>query len=212
VIGLTAPVVSRAVRLTLVWLALAAFVFTVEYNANDYFVHLLPVYLSFSVWIGLAAGRLMDWAARRSAWLRPALIVAAAVWLAQQLAVVGPRVSARDDRRAEDFLAAVLRLAPPDALIATRTDRDSFALWYGRFALRARPDVVVVVEPMLPYAWYRANLRAVYTTPSVAVPEDARINADRLAELNRRPLCRTDLEAETPLLCAGDYNQITTRP
>lgn len=204
------PVTAKGMRLALLWLALVAFAFAVEYNAKDYFVHLLPVCLSLAVGIGLAVGGGMDWAARRSARLALSGTLAIAAWLAVQLVTVGPRISARADARAEDFLEAVLAQAPRNALIATRTDRDSFALWYGRFALRARPDVMIVVEPMLPYAWYRENLRATYA--HFVAPDDPKVNADRLAELNGRPLCRTDLEAEAPLRCAEGYNQITTSP
>ena len=197
--GMFVPL-PRFTRATLFWLALVSFIFAVEYNADDYFVHLLPLYLVFSIWIGLGAAALTEWAARRWARARGVLLLTGAVWLTWHLSVVGPRASARADQRAEQFLQTVLAQAPPHALISARTDRDSFALWYARFALGARPDLTIVVQPMFPYAWYRANLRAAF--PGLTVPDLPALTGDQLAELNGLPFCWTEPDSASPLKCS----------
>ncbi|HET7565313.1 MAG TPA: DUF2723 domain-containing protein [Gemmatimonadaceae bacterium] len=54
--------------------------------------------------------------------------------------------------------SAFLWSTPPDAVLVTGGDNDSFPLWYLQAVERARPDVTVVVSPLLPVEWYRAQL------------------------------------------------------
>ncbi len=187
-------------RITLLGVALAAFSFAVEYNVKDYFVHLLPVYLVFSIWLGMGgaalAARLIRWWPRA----RAGLGLAALAGLAVHLSVVGPQVSARADHRAEEFLTTVLTQAPPQAVLATYTDEHAFALWYARFAQGARPDLVIIVEPMLGQAWYRAHLRAAF--PGLSVPEQAGLSAYPIAWRNARPICWVALDSSNLLQCS----------
>jgi Protein of unknown function (DUF2723) len=52
----------------------------------------------------------------------------------------------------------LLRSAPPNAVLVTGGDNDSFPAWYAQAVEALRPDVTVVVAPLLDTRWYRAQL------------------------------------------------------
>ncbi|HEX5438721.1 MAG TPA: DUF2723 domain-containing protein [Gemmatimonadaceae bacterium] len=53
---------------------------------------------------------------------------------------------------------ALLWSAPRRGVLVTGGDNDSFPLWYVQALEQRRPDVTVVVAPLLPAKWYRAQL------------------------------------------------------
>ena len=69
------------------------------------------------------------------------------------------------DRRAEPERSvaratalALLASAPQNAVLVTGGDNDSFPAWYAQAVEGVRPDVTVVVAPLLGTEWYRAQL------------------------------------------------------
>jgi hypothetical protein len=195
-----APRYPRFVWLT-VAVALLASAFAIAYNSSDSYAYLIPFYITFAIWIGLGAARVLALAGR---WrVGPAVaVVALAIWLGLGVASAFGQVDASQDRRAIAFAERVLAEAPPEAIVFTADDRDTFPLWYYHYALAARPDIAVVVEPLMQFDWYRRNLRAVY--PARHVPDPA-VDTWRaaLAEANGRSgrVCRTDASSETAIVC-----------
>ena len=196
-----APGQRRLVALTL-GLAGVQAAFALLYDTADSQVYLIPVLLIGSLWLGLAAAALLEWLRARA---RVAAPLGAALLVAALLARAPAAYRAADasaDTRAIEFARAVLAAAPPRALVLAAEDRDSFALWYPHYALGQRPDLFVLVEPLLDYPWYRANLPAVY--PGLRVPEPAgRPWAEALAAANPQiaVVCRTALDSQPPLTC-----------
>jgi len=193
-------VASKRARAALVWLALISLIFALGYKTTDYFVYLLPLYLVFAIGIGLSWGALLGWASKKSQTLYGGLMAAALVGLAYHIALTGPTVAAQTNDQAEAFLHTVFEQAPPGALVITQADRDSFALWYGRFALRERVDLIIVVERLLPFNWYRDDLQAVY--PGLKLPTGSTVTAKTLAQVNQLRLCRTTPDPASPVSCA----------
>jgi hypothetical protein len=127
---------------------------------------------------------------------RGALVVMLAVpvfvlarnWSAQDL---------RSDRTAyaaRSFVDGVMTQAPARAIVVTREDRHTFALWVGTLVERQRPDLAVVDQDLLGYDWYHDRLRRSF--PDLSVPEMSG-DIGELARANPgRPVCRP---AETPL-------------
>jgi hypothetical protein len=193
-------------RRRFVWLSAglagAFSVFAIAYNTADSFAYLLPVYLIFALWMGIGVAAVLAVAQRWHAYAAAGLVVlllAAVAWSALHTA---PQVDASNDHRAARYAASVLEQAPPDALVITSSDRDSFVLWYYHFALEQRPDIVVAVEPLLQFDWYRENLRAIY--PALQIPEQA--GPDWMAAIIRASpsigaLCHTDVQGDIPLHC-----------
>jgi hypothetical protein len=62
------------------------------------------------------------------------------------------------DRQAYTFAHNVLQAAAPNAIVLSRGDSQTFSLWYVRYGLRQRPDVIVVDRYLLAFDWYRADL------------------------------------------------------
>jgi hypothetical protein len=105
------------------------------------------------------------------------------------------------DRRAfpESAVAPVvarelLRSAPPNAVLVTGGDNDSFPAWYAQAVEGMRPDVTVVVAPLLATEWYRAQLARRTTLLSLGdVAANRSVNAllaivAREARGQRRPV------------------------
>jgi hypothetical protein len=150
------------------WIALAAALISMllglawaaAYNSSDSQWTLMPTW----VLIAIAAGVGLDAAVRRlavtgraGAWAGAALCLAVA---AAPLVLYGPaqRHSARADRAAEDFVAHVLAATAPNALVVTAGDQAIFSLWYARYGLAQRPDLIPVSRDLWGLASYRATV------------------------------------------------------
>jgi hypothetical protein len=184
--------------------AACAVIFAVGYNSVDSQVYVLPASLVFALWIGLGVSDLLG----RSVFVGPRRGSLAAVMLAVALLWQAPftarAVDASQDRRAITYARAVMDAAPPNALIFTSADRDTFPLWYYHFALGERPDLTVVVAPLLGFAWYRGSLHSVY--PKLPIPASAPAGWEAALIGGRSasaPLCRTALDPTPHLTCAG---------
>jgi 4-amino-4-deoxy-L-arabinose transferase-like glycosyltransferase len=185
-------------------LALASSAFAIGYNTADSYAYLIPAYMVFALWIGLGLAAALGLLARRGA--LPGLLAAVAglaalIWPAPSTAA---RVDASQDRRAIVFAVGALADAPDGALVVTSSDLDTFPIWYYHFAIGQRPDVRVVVEPLLGFQWYRDNLRATY--PALRLTDAPPGTwADELAALAGQPelLCRTDPQGAMPLSCGA---------
>jgi hypothetical protein len=77
---------------------------------------------------------------------------------AQGLLLQHPRVSLRHHYMAARFGQGVLSALPPDAILLSRGDGQTFAVWYYQRVRHQRPDVLVVLMSMLRYAWYRQEV------------------------------------------------------
>lgn len=60
--------------------------------------------------------------------------------------------------RADHKAHALLDDAPPHAVFIAVGDNDTYPLWYAQQVQHLRPDVTVVVAPLLPAQWARAEL------------------------------------------------------
>ncbi|MEP7066455.1 MAG: hypothetical protein ABI889_10515, partial [Gemmatimonadota bacterium] len=123
-----------------------------EVRDRDYFFVL--GFWVWGAWAGIGAVALAELAGAR---LAPIGVLAAAL----PLVLNAPAA----DRRAypERAIAAavardLLHSAPRNAVLITGGDNDAFPAWYAQAVERLRPDVTVVVAPLLATEWYRAQL------------------------------------------------------
>ena len=150
------------------WMAVVHSLFAILYLADDSYVYLIPVYISFSLWIGMGAGYLLRKVppgSRLPVW-------GAVLFLVGYFALRFPgyvgRVDASGDLRAEMFGRQVLASLPQNALVFAKGDQALFALWYYHFALGERRDLVVIASDLLHFDWYQETLEEEY--PSLALP------------------------------------------
>lgn len=186
VVGLVVGFSRSRIQLATLWAAIAFTVFSLQFAVVDFSVHLLPVSLALAIWIGLGVGRISLEASRTSpttAWLVGVIALA-------YVLVVGlghwRQVDASSDTRAEDFGQRLMAQAPLDALIFAEGDRAVFSAWYFHYALRLRPDTVVIASALLPFDWYRESLRGTYpmleipvTAPDLWIPAIRHLNPGR---------------------------------
>jgi len=190
-----------------VWLSAAvaalASIFAIAYNTDDSSAYLIPTFLIFAIWIGLG----VDLALRAIARLHPLAAHGATAGLLLLLAwramSIVSQVDASQDRRAIIFATSVLASAPPHAIVVSDSDQDSFPLWYYHYALGERPDLAVIVDPLLEFDWYRGNLRAIYPDLQIPNTTDASwLDAITAANRQRTNLCRTQVTESQVLICA----------
>ena len=148
----------------LLWVTICFSVFSIFYGTRDSQVYLIPVFLCFAVWIGIALGRLME--------TRPGgrfmLAGLFAAWLVFSAIQTWPRVDLSQDVQAEEFGESVLAQTPQGAILFAKGDEAVFTLWYFHYALVERPDVVVIATDLLHFDWYQRTLRVTY--PALVVP------------------------------------------
>ncbi|MDQ2932612.1 MAG: DUF2723 domain-containing protein, partial [Gemmatimonadota bacterium] len=123
-----------------------------EVRDRDYFF-----VLGFWVWGAWAGIGAVALARRMGAQWIPVGVLAAAAPLVLNASAA--------DRRAEpersvaiQTARALLASAPRDAVLVTGGDNDSFPTWYAQAVEGVRPDITVVVAPLLGARWYRAQL------------------------------------------------------
>jgi hypothetical protein len=150
--------VFRSEILYLVSLILLTLVVRAMYPAEGNLVYLIPAVYAGAMLAGLGLMRTMDLILSR---FRPALawlVAAGAISFAISSAglTVG-RVDASGDWTALLVAERLLDEAPSRALLVSRSDETTFALWYAQ-AMGHRPDIVVVDQRLLIRAWYREQL------------------------------------------------------
>ncbi|MBI5291024.1 MAG: DUF2723 domain-containing protein [Chloroflexi bacterium] len=190
----------QSAQWALLWVFASFAAFAVGYNTADSDAYLIPSFVAFAIWMGWGVAAVLDVLRVANPWWQP---VAVAALVLATFANAIPAMAGADasrNREAEAYGEAVLRAAPPGAIIVTAEDRDTFALWYEREAAQSRRDVTIVVESLLGFDWYRESLR--WTYPNLQLPAGGAANvASSLAALNGGPVCRTVLDSAAVLNC-----------
>jgi hypothetical protein len=192
---------NKWVRWILVWIFVAYFAFAIGYKAQDSVGYLIPAIMVFAIWIGLALPSLwqLNWKRVPIGYLFIGILI-----LSIYLRIPGTRI--RLDTRSQDqparYAEQLLQAAPPNAIVYTSTDQDTFPLWYYHFGLHERPDLRIVVLPLTQFVWYQQTLLHTYTDlefPPVYtqdLPNDDW--GQQIQSLNpERAVCNTQLTAET---------------
>jgi hypothetical protein len=184
----------------------------IGYDTTDSLLTLLPGWVMIALWIGLGMVWLLNLLLRtgKRAAMATGLIVLAL--LAVPLVLNWTALDLSKDREAENFLDAVLQAAEPDAMVLTVGDRATFALWYARYGLERRQDIIPVSRDLWPLENYR---RTVGTThPALAGREPtsellslllSTLKQGRTVYLAQVSEVSADL-AESPLPQGSPYN------
>jgi hypothetical protein len=144
----------------LIWLAFT--VYALGYNTTDSLVYLIPAFAVMALWLAEAVYAAL-------AYLEPRRVAQAGlVLLALAALPVASLVNWQDQDLSQDtaarmFLASAFQEAAPNSVILTSGDERTFALWYGVYGLRQRPDVAILNVNLYGYEWYRATLAETHT-------------------------------------------------
>ncbi len=190
---------SRLFILT-VWTAFLFSAFAIAYGAVDSYVYLIPVFLSFAIWVGLGIERLTSYAARYSYALKVVIFLLMLASIAGRSLTAIDQVDASRDLRAEAFGEEVLSTVPQNAILFAEGDQAVFALWYFHFALGERPDLTVIATDLLHFDWYQENLRS--TDPSLIVPTPFPWPETIAGANASRPACYVQYSDHTMVNCS----------
>lgn len=142
-----------------------------EARERDYFFAL--AFVCWGLWAGFGAVRLARAAAARIAarkesssdsevgfvakWLPSCGVLVALVPIAFNWSAVSRRIQP-EASAARNAAIRILESAPPRAVVFADADNETYPVWYMQEVEGLRRDVTVVVVPLLPAAWYRAEL------------------------------------------------------
>jgi hypothetical protein len=132
-----------------------------EARERDYFYIL--AFICWGMWAGIGAVTLARKSFSRSSisWLRNVGLLIPILPIALNWRAVNraPQPGASEAHRAA---LNTLMPPPPRGVVLARGDNEAFPAWYAQEVEGIRRDVTVVVVPMLPAAWYRAEITRRY--------------------------------------------------
>ncbi|RLC78069.1 MAG: hypothetical protein DRI61_10445 [Chloroflexi bacterium] len=135
-------------------------IYAIGYNTTDSYVYLTFSLPLLALFLGAGLGKVRDG-------LRVRFLGQMGLALFILLCVALPGAELLSNWNAADlhtdweawlFGKRTLAEAPVNAVLVTDRDEHTFTLWYFRYALRLREDVVVVDRDLLRYNWYREAL------------------------------------------------------
>lgn len=176
-------------------------VYAIGYYTRDSQIYLLPVGWMLALWIGVGLEQgMLELRTRFAPRLVDATTAAALLlWLGLSLIVRWPALSLRHDRAARDFVAGAAAVLEPNSIVVSRSDAETFALWYGTWGsgelLRAAPGLVPVNDSLYQFDWYARQQAELY--PDLP---GAGISAAALVEANagQRPIYYAETLPELP--------------
>jgi hypothetical protein len=191
---------SRLYALT-AWMAAVSLAFAFLYRSEDSYVYLIPLFISFAIWIGLGIGGLVNGLSGRLPILGLGIgLILMSYFIARSVTQLS-EVDASGDHRAESFGREVLSAAPENAMVFAEGDRAVFTLWYYHFGLGERPDLAVMAADLLHFDWYQENLKSTY--PSLVMPGPFPWPSTVVAANPSRPACYVQYADQTEIQIAG---------
>ena len=119
-------------------------------------------FYAFAIWIGLGVLQIADWFKK---WMtqRVAAIIATVICFLAVPALMAQQEWDDHDRSQKtlprDLARNYLESCPPNAILFSFGDNDTYPLWYAQEVEGIRPDVRVVVNSLLGSDWYMKELR-----------------------------------------------------
>ncbi len=171
-----------------------------EARERDYFF--VPAFLCWGMWAGYGAVRLMRGAEGTSR-LAPVGVLAALLPVVLNWNAANRRSEpvASDARLAAN---RILASAPKSAVVLARGDNETYPVWYLQHVEQVRSDVTVVVIPLLPAEWYRAELERRYAL----IPHDV-VASWKGAGATLAAVCARATELHRPIARAGTGSDST---
>ncbi len=154
-------------NLSLLWVVPIS-IYAIGYYTRDSDIYLLPVGWMVALWLATGLADVDRWLQIR--WPVRSRPTVMAIVLAIGLVVLGgtrlPTLSLRHDHEARQFLDNSMAVLPPNSIVISREDNDTFALWYGAWAsgelLRRTPNVVLINDALYQFPWYQRLITALY--------------------------------------------------
>jgi len=194
-------------RWGLAWVFLFSCTFYLTYNSRDSIVYLVPAWIVVSIWIGEGFATLLE-RINFSFMVEKVITILLLIGLLIRIPLAWSSVNPARDTITANYITQILAKAPPDALLVTISDYDTFPLWYGHFGERQRKDLRVVVYPLTQFTWYQDTLRRIYPDLNFPAGQTDLGWGDELVRLNSaRPVCRSanpdNIQQHIQISCRG---------
>jgi hypothetical protein len=182
-----------------IWTALTFWLTFLVYQTVDSHLYLIPLFISFSIWIGIAIGYSIRFLKKHNALLQPIFLSILIITLGIRTTHNFKKVDASQDKRAENFAKDVFSIAPKNALIFAEGDKAIFSLWYFHFALEERPDLIILAPDLLHCDWYLASMHKAY--PTLVLPTPFPWASSIVASNPERANCYAKYDNKTKISC-----------
>jgi hypothetical protein len=198
-IGLIVFFKPSRLNYVMLWIVVVYSAFAIGYATTDSFMYLVPSFLCFSIWIGVGLGRLMDLSSTRFRIIGTGVGLIFIILIGIQSWRIWPQVDASHDQMAEAFGKNVISLAPARAIVFAQGDEAVFTLWYFQYALRTRPDLVIVSTDLLQFKWYLQTLHSTY--PDLNLPGPFPFVETVVETNSSRPVCYVQVVQVSEINC-----------
>ncbi len=154
------------------WVVLILFLFTgilinvymnqppFEPRERDYSV--VGSFQTFCIWVGLGVLGIAEWIRKYLKNARTAALTASAACLLAAPVLMASQNWDDHDRSARylgiDYAKNYLQSCPPNAILFTNGDNDTYPLWYAQNVEGIRTDVRIINQSLLPTEWYSSVL------------------------------------------------------
>jgi hypothetical protein len=152
-------------------------VYSVTYNSFDFEVLMIPVFILFSMWIGIGFAKIASalteqgdalktqttW--QKSLFSQPILVLgvlAFALLPGMSLALNYADQDLSDDRTALQHAEGILDAVPDWSVLISQTEETLFSLWYVRYVKSPNRDVAVIAAPLLQFDWYLKDIHRTF--------------------------------------------------
>jgi hypothetical protein len=175
------PLRSRAPRFFVASLASMALIsiYAIMYNSVDFEVLMVPVFLLFSVWVGvgffwITSTWVRDFASSQRDSPRWGVRVLASHQVLV-LSILGftllPLTSVilnygsqnlSGDYRAFDHASGIMNAVPDGSVVLSNREKNVFSLWYMRYVEQPERDVAVIAVPLMQFDWYLRDIHRLF--------------------------------------------------
>ena len=152
-------------------------VYSVTYNSFDFEVLMIPVFILFSVWIGIGFAKIVsalteqgDALKTQTAWQKslfsqPILVLGVLAFVllpGMSLALNYADQDLSNDRTALQHAEGILDAVPDGSVLISQTEETLFSLWYVRYVKSPNRDVAVIAAPLLQFDWYLKDIHRTF--------------------------------------------------
>ncbi len=149
----------RLRNFALLWITPVS-IYAIGYYTRDSYIYLLSVTWMMSLWLAAGLAQVERWL--RPHWdarAAPAVAALCAVGLVATTVITWPTVALRSDHAARDFVRNAAVVLEPNSIVISRSDAETFALWYGAWGdgslEAAAPHLLPLNDALYQFEWYR---------------------------------------------------------
>ena len=166
---------------------LADVTYTIGFRIPDGAPFYIPSYLIFALWIGMGLRFLLNALWTRSQQTLSCILLSAVLCLAIPVYALirhYPHVDMSDLWEPQEYGESIVEVIEHNALIFTSYDGPTFALWYFQELYKDRKRFWGISMPLLPYDWYRENLKQAIPDLDIPTSDTARLTVREMIKAN----------------------------